>query len=104
MKPDFSRTYISEFCRLVAPGGILVFQIPARRETLALRMRGSIGRTLRRLKYSMKSDKSPVMEMYGTPRAKVESLISEGGLELIASVPDSQAETWESYTYVATRR
>ncbi|MDQ2699827.1 MAG: class I SAM-dependent methyltransferase, partial [Actinomycetota bacterium] len=103
LQPEFSRTYITEFCRLLEPGGTLVFQIPARRETAALRIRGTIGRSLRRLKHRIRPDETPVMEMFGTPPGEVEALIDSNGLRLIAAVPDNRAETWESYTYVATR-
>lgn len=102
MKPEYSRDYITEFCRLVKPGGTLVFQIPARRESLYLRVRGTLARKARQLRHSMGRGDT-VMEMYGTPREKVEKLIQNGGLEVVAVIRDNRAATWESYTYVARR-
>lgn len=102
MKPEYSHNYINEFCRLVKPGGTLLFQIPARRESLFLRVRGALARRARQLRHSMGRGET-VMEMYGTPREKVEQMILEGGLEVVAVIRDNRAATWESYTYVARR-
>ncbi len=102
MKPEYSGRYITEFCRLVKPGGTLLFQIPARRESAYLRARGTVARKARQLRHSLGRGDT-VMEMYGTPRERVQDLIESSGLELVAVIRDNRAATWESYTYVARR-
>ncbi len=99
MKPEFSAIYIAEFCRVTGPGGVLAFQIPARRTTPLLRIRGGVGRTVRRLRPA----RTPVMEMYGTPRAAVETNLRDHGMRIVAVEADDRADTWESYTYVAVK-
>ncbi|MBK8293750.1 MAG: class I SAM-dependent methyltransferase [Solirubrobacterales bacterium] len=103
MKPEFSAKYISEFCRVTAPGGVIAFQIPARRETAMLRLRGAAGRFLRRIRQTVSSNGSAVMEMYGTPQNRVEKILTDNGMRVVAVVPDDYATSWESYTYVAIR-
>ena len=102
MKPEFSATYIAEFCRVVDRGGTVAFQIPARRSSLFLRVRGTLARRARQLRQAMRGGEG-VMEMYGTPRAKVESILRDNGLRIVSVTPDDRAATWESYTYVARR-
>lgn len=98
MKQEFSAGYIDEFCRLLTPGGVVVFQIPARRETLRLRLRGSVGRHFRKIQ-SYLGNTEPLMEMYGTSSSRVTELLEKNGVRLVAAIPDDRAETWESYTY-----
>jgi len=43
------------------------------------------------------------MEMYGTPRSRVEKILTGSGMRIVAVVPDDYAKSWESYTYVAVR-
>ena len=80
----------------------LLFQIPARRESAYLRARGTVARKARQLRHSLGRGDT-VMEMYGTPRERVQDLIESSGLELVAVIRDNRAATWESYTYVARR-
>lgn len=103
MKPEFSAKYIGEFCRVTAAGGVIAFQIPARRETAMLRLRGAVGRFLRRTRQAASGKGAAVMEMYGTPRSKVEKILTDSGMRVVAVVPDNYAKSWESYTYVAIR-
>lgn len=103
MKPEFAGKYIAEFCRLADSGGVIAFQIPARRTTPMLRVRGRAGTLVRQLRYSLSRDKPAVMEMHGTSPKRVERVLQDNGMQVVAVVPNDYAETWESYTYVATK-
>lgn len=104
MNPRYSRRYMAELCRVTATGGILVFQMTAQRKSRYLKVRGAIGRTVRRLRSRLGSGGAPVMEMYGLPPTEVQGLIEAHGLNVVRVEPDLDAgPTWESFTYVATR-
>ncbi len=103
MRPEFSRSYIAEFCRLVRPGGVVFFQLPTHRTTALKRLRGAAGRTMRKVRRSLLGGE-PVMEMYGTPRKDVEALLTTGGLRVLDVLPDELAgPSWQSFRYLAIR-
>lgn len=102
MRQEFAKRYIAEFCRVTAPGGIVFFQLPTRRTTAALRLRGSVGRSARRIEGRMKGE--AVMEMHGTSRSFVERILDRGGVEVIGVRINDLAPSWESLTYVGRKR
>lgn len=97
MAPAISSRYIKEFCRVLAPSGILVFQIPSHpAHTLvgwALRILPvDVVRWLRH------------MDMYGTPQSRVRELLTEAGATILAVEPDASAGPhWKSFRYICTR-
>ena len=105
MPPRYSRRYIAEFLRVLAPGGALLFQIPSQ-----ARPSGSakIGRALRAFYYRFLWDilhpLTPHMDMYSISKDKVIRLIAQHGGRLIQATPDPAAEPeWEGYRYLVTR-
>lgn len=105
MPPRYSRRYISEFLRVLAPGGALLFQL-----TSEIRKSSStlIGRGLHKLYHRVLWDflqpRQPLMGMYGVPRNKVERLLARHGGQVLAIQPDPAAEPeWEGFRYLVTR-
>jgi ubiquinone/menaquinone biosynthesis C-methylase UbiE len=104
MPPRYSRRYIAEFMRVLAPGGAVLFQLPS--ET---RIPGSaIGRATRTFYYRFLWDilhpDTPYMGMYGVPKEQVVRLLARHGGRLLHAGADPAAEPeWEGYRYMATR-
>jgi len=104
MPPRYSRRYIAEFMRVLAPGGAVLFQLPS--ET---RMPGSaIGRATRTFYYRFLWDilhpGTPYMGMYGVPKEEVVRLLArhEGKLLHVGADPAAEPE-WQGYRYMAAR-
>ena len=93
MPPRLMRGYISEFLRVLAPGGLLVFQLPAevddaRRDfceapVLGGRLKRGIPipvvRLYREMKYQIYRRFVPHMEMYGMARGLVVEMVERRG-------------------------
>lgn len=107
MEPVYARRYIAEFVRVAAPGGVILFQVPAVRDqkrpraftlwpdTLARRFYGYMRRRLA---------VEPVMEMHAIPRSDVEATLAAAGATLIRSYRyDAAGETLESWGYLAVK-
>jgi SAM-dependent methyltransferase len=94
MKSVYARSYISEFCRVLAPNGVLAFQIPTR-----LRIHGPPGPVPAEQPSSNGEpspapaalDAAPIIEMYATPLHDVVRLLNDNGLEVIAARSDGRA-------------
>jgi ubiquinone/menaquinone biosynthesis C-methylase UbiE len=105
MPPRYSRRYIAEFMRVLAPGGVLLFQIPSQaRETGSTK----IGRAMRAFYYRFLWDilhpDTPYMGMYGIPKEEVVQLVTRHSGRVIHVAPDPAAEPeWEGYRYLVTR-
>ncbi len=103
--PRDSRKYIEEFVRTLAPGGLLVFQIPsAPRRYLRARIKHAIAVRLlwlfRRIGYPPR----PIMTMHGIERMEVERLVRESGARIISVRDDRSAgDDWLAYRYLATK-
>ena len=94
MPTELSHGYIRHFLRVAAPGGIVVFQLPA--EPIGLvggAMKALPGPVLDRLRAGM--------EMHGTPAAAVTRLIAEaGGVTVSVEEDRSAGPRWRSHLYV----
>ena len=104
MPPRYSRRYLAEFMRLLAPGGALLFQIPSK-----VRDPGSkVGRGIRAFYYRFLWDvlhpNTPYMGMYGIPKDEVVRWIGSHGGQITHAASDPAAEPeWEGYRYLVTR-
>jgi SAM-dependent methyltransferase len=90
--------YLKEFVRVLKPGGIAVFQLPARRRpSLKTRIGTILPGAVRAKRYSG-------IEMHGVPRGDVLSALAMAGGEVIDVQRDHLAgPEWESFRYAITR-
>ena len=108
--------YISEFVRVLAPGGVACFQIPSTpvepaaeggawarvRRLLRRAAPGPVRAMVRGASLSLSRRRA--FEMHGIPRARVEALLARGGARTVVVVPDASAGAgWTSFLYVAAR-
>lgn len=105
MPPRYARSYIREFLRVLAPGGVLIFQIPDtpkssfRRLTQPLKPT-SMWRSYQKWRYG----DQPVMNMYGISRTQIEQLLESAGGQLVDIQADESADAaWISYRYCVTK-
>jgi SAM-dependent methyltransferase len=116
MPSKLAARYIAEFVRVLAPGGVAYFQIPA----VPIELPGDEGlwpRLRRGLKHALPAtvrgmmrsaalavSRRTVFEMHGLPRAEVEALVESSGARLVTVAPDASAGAgWTSFIYVAAR-
>lgn len=97
-----AEAYIGEFCRVLAPGGVAIFQvpdgIPFAPGSLGARMMGFIRGPLRRFSKRIRG-KKPV-EIHYVPRPRVEEIVAAGGCELLeAHDLAGGRKRWGSYRY-----
>jgi SAM-dependent methyltransferase len=116
MPARLASSYITEFVRVLAPGGVAYFQIPAAPVELS-RVGGVWPRIRRMIRHvvpepvravmrsvSLAMSRSRTFEMHGLPRVDVEALLGRAGARLVAVAPDASAGAgWTSFRYVAAR-
>lgn len=104
---EAQRQVIREFGRVLAPGGVAVFQTPSRHNLasasgLALRL---LGNRLLNLPRRIVHGKGRVMEVHAVPREEVEVLLAECGLAVREIERyDVAGPAFESYRYIARKR
>lgn len=97
--------YLSEFARVLAPRGLLVFQYPCGNIETQARP-GPIRRVLRRLRAFLRPapPRPLIMEMHGHPVSGVVDQVQRSGLRLHAILDDSgSAPPDDAYMYIAGR-
>jgi ubiquinone/menaquinone biosynthesis C-methylase UbiE len=115
-EPRFAQGYLREFMRLLAPGGILVFQLPSEptpktriKKMLRQLMPKGLRRFYRTLRYGKASSAAHGetsglrMEMHGIPKAKVISLLEAEGGKVQDCRRDIHALDWVSYRYCVVK-
>jgi SAM-dependent methyltransferase len=94
MRPRYARRYIREFLRVLAPGGLLVFQYPSKPI--------SIGSRLARWKAFL--SKPRPMYMNGMDRGDVVELLERAGARVLNIQQDDNAiPGYHSFCYAVTR-
>ena len=109
MPPRYIRAYLAEFVRVLSPGGVLVFQLPAEnampvivegnglKQMLPLPVISMI-RAVRRLR------QFPRMEIHGLPRQEVEQLLARLGAPVVDVVDDrAHGADTPGYRYCAVK-
>ena len=101
IRPEHIRSYLLEFLRLLNPGGVLIFQLPARRQNPA-----SASSDRSRLSHDVVFDPdNPIMEMNCIPEAEVRALLESANGRIIDMQSDpSLGIEWESFRYCVTKR
>jgi SAM-dependent methyltransferase len=119
IEPSYSKKYIREFMRLLAPGGVLVMQVPSGRgrmiRTLSERLRHSVRpflperllRLYRRLTLPAHIATDPCfheafsrMDMHAIPRAAIEQLLKASGGRIVEVLGSSAAgPDWLDFRY-----
>jgi SAM-dependent methyltransferase len=112
IEPRYQRGYIREFVRVLAPGGVLVFQLPGagirRQPALWGRLKpiiksitpGPLLSAYRRVRWNRGSD----WEMWGMPKEDVITLLEEEGARMLDVRDDAFAgENWAGFRYAVTR-
>ena len=88
--PDYQKTYIEEFVRVLAYDGIACFQLP--------------DKFTRKASYSEFSEQiSPEMEMHGKEPLEVKSIIESAGAKVLNVMEDESAGVCRSYRYILTK-
>ena len=106
LPPSLVRRYIPELVRVLAPGGLLVFQLPAviadpRRSFCEAPVRGRLKRALprrmvqayRTLKYPLYQSPPLGMEMFGMARDTVVDLVQRTGARMLTTTSDDSHGT-----------
>jgi SAM-dependent methyltransferase len=119
--PQHARGYIRELVRVLAPGGLLIFQVPDRRTTrrplreimdrvrprvppLALRYYRAIRGAIFQARSRITGAPPPPWEMHGVPRGEVERIVGEGGGRVVRCDPSGSAGPgWVDFRYYVTR-
>lgn len=107
MDSRYSRKYIQEFTRILAPYGLLIFQIPSEPKTIRQKIKHMLPPTLLSLFYKIKTlgrSRLEVHEIRGINRMEVIKLIEENGARILDVRRDQRAKNlWSSYRYCATK-
>jgi SAM-dependent methyltransferase len=109
IEPRFIKRYVEEFVRVLAPGGVLLFQLPSqpvsRRDRLVERLiPRPLLRRYRHYYFQLHNPGQPRMEMHGVRRMVVERLLKRRGARLLDVQPDGcAAEAWVGFRYCATK-
>jgi SAM-dependent methyltransferase len=113
VEPGYQQRYLSEFVRVLMPGGLLVFQLPsepivpaAGGAKAALRSAAppKLLAVYRKLRLELtQMGHGPRMEMWGTPRTTVERHLVGLGTTILDVKPDSRASGWTGFLYVVTK-
>jgi SAM-dependent methyltransferase len=112
MLGEYAAGYMREFVRVLRPGGIAVFDMPAEHvptapgpRGLKRTVRGAIRATLNAAwRLFTGSPLFPTMEMHTLPRARVEALVTEAGGHVVDATPDTSGGTdWHGYVYTVVK-
>lgn len=96
MPPALAAGYVREFLRVTAPGGLVVFQLPAEPAP------GIVGALMRRLPAPVLNRLRHGMQMHGTTPTEVTALVAAAGCRTVAIDADTSAgPRWRSYLYIA---
>jgi SAM-dependent methyltransferase len=98
--PTYSVRYIKEFMRILAPGGMLVFQLPARPARLGRRI---VYRLFRQAWYEfikLRAKSRAIMEIHSISQKRIVSLIGRNGGRVLDTIRDQYAgPEWVSLKY-----
>jgi SAM-dependent methyltransferase len=92
-----AESYLSEFIRVIRPGGLVLVQLPSHRiPTLKKKLSRFLPAALQRWR-------SGGIEMHGLNRSRVASTLEDAGARILDVLPDGSAPGWVGYRYAATK-
>ena len=113
--PRLAEGYLSELVRVLRPGGVLVFQLPAERPAPAggplVRAKdavrrlapGAVHRLWRRLSTPFRENE-PFRDMNAVPRERVVRIVEHAGARVVRTTPDNApGPGWVSYRYTVVK-
>jgi SAM-dependent methyltransferase len=106
LRPSLTRGYLREFVRVLAPGGLLLFNLPSHRTSpwMARAMPGNSYARLSSLGRRLLSNGRPVIEMNGIRPGTVVRLVEQAGGQVLAhQCRESAGAAWTSYQYAVTK-
>jgi SAM-dependent methyltransferase len=124
MKPEYSKNYLLDFLRVLAPGGLLFFQLPGERRSPATGInhnpveaapaeeakRQGAARALYEMVAELYRARvnpvpfDPVMEMHAVPKDEVLKLVQDNGGRVLKVQDDfSCGDDWLSFRYFITK-
>lgn len=104
LEPRYSKKYIREFARILAPGGLLLFQIPSHPKTLRESVKKWLPEPLRDLIYFLKYRGTPHIELHGVKQSTVIKLLESQGIKLLDIQSDNGAyHHWASFRYYGVK-
>ena len=106
MPLHLGKSYIAEFLRVLASGGLLLFQLPSR---VRKDQSTVYERLIRKLYYDVFRNflrpLTPYMEMHGAGKEEVVQFLEDHGGRVLDVTADDYAQPhWEGFRYLATRR
>jgi len=101
MQPDFAKSYILEFYRVLKPGGVMLFQVPAIPPDKHRRQYERSKLWYQKLLIKLINFRNePVMEMHWIPKDEVVALVESPGMRIEYFRKDNNVGgEWVSYTY-----
>lgn len=106
--PFLIKNYVHDFCRMLAPGGVLIFQVPSRPDNsltgrllhLPLFLRKGIRKVLALLRRQPQF----IMEMHGVPSRDIVDILDDNGLKVVEIIESSWAgKGWDDHIYLAVK-
>ena len=107
MRPDYAHAYVREFFRVLRPGGTAVFFLPEAPAAapaavpLKARAKEAVRRVVNVISYAARHRIAlPGIDMFGTPRGTVESVVRSAGGTVRDVVADTSAGNgWTGFRY-----
>lgn len=115
MRPEYSKNYIKEFVRILAPGGLAVFQVPSelkddKKDETKKGLKNLAGHLMKKVAANLAALRDaqskregefvPKMEMYGVPKREVLELLKLNRAKIIEVKENGwSGDDWHSYTY-----
>jgi len=111
IKPMYSTQYIRALSRLVAPGGILYFQLTSApseqyiRKSTRLAIKKMLPERVNELLRDMKHRRTGYVDVFGVPREEVEHILIQSNMIIRDIRPDKSAgDNWHSFVYCAQKQ
>jgi ubiquinone/menaquinone biosynthesis C-methylase UbiE len=104
IRPQYSKGYIREFVRVLAPSGLLLFQLPSGRVN-ANRIKERVTKampTLLRIYRRIRFGYGSLISMHGIDRQEVITILERSGARII-EVSEEKGSGWISCRYCATK-